>query len=400
MHHHADGVAFEPIPYAEFKARVLELYEPPLRARATYRSMAQALELLGGLGVASTAELTTATIARFVQSREGEHPNTTYGHLARIRAACNIAAAEGWARVSPFAVRRRWVRKVTPKAPKVHSRAELARVLELAARDVLRKTGWAQWRARRLHALVATVAYTGIRKNEALHLRVEDVDFESCLLLLVARRDGLLKTDAAAQPVPMPDALAEVLAGWLPHVAEFPAGAAVESDRDYPAAGAVPGNPLAGPPDYVRLHATRDLGWLFGNAYRTGPWIGGGKGYKPCQRLKGLGKRAGVPGLTFQSLRHSWATHAEYFGLTDAQIQRVMRHTNTRTQWHYRHAEAANLRAVVGGIRFGEAAAPVPAVDPQAAAVDAAVVTVPRSEFDALRAEVARLREQSERSAS
>jgi hypothetical protein len=36
-------------------------------------------------------------------------------------------------------------------------------------------------------------------------------------------------------------------------------------------------------------------------------------------------------------------------------IQRVLRHTNTRTQWRYRHGEVANLREKVGGICFGPA---------------------------------------------
>lgn len=52
-------------------------------------------------------------------------------------------------------------------------------------------------------------------------------------------------------------------------------------------------------------------------------------------------------GFTWRSLRHSWATHAESrWGLGEAAIQRVLRHTRPLTQRRYRHADAANLRAI------------------------------------------------------
>ena len=52
-----------------------------------------------------------------------------------------------------------------------------------------------------------------------------------------------------------------------------------------------------------------------------------------------------MPGVTFQLLRHSWATHAEsLWGLSEPLIQRMLRHTTERTQRHYRHADLDNLR--------------------------------------------------------
>jgi integrase len=335
----ADDSSFRPIAWAEFRNEVLALYAPPLRARETQRRMTRVLDAIGALGVETTAELTPALVARFIGARpRDEHPNTTHGLVSTLRAACNYAAGQRYCAASPFATRRKWVRTVTPKAPEHHSREEIARVLALAAADVGRKTGWAQWRARRLHALVATVAYTGLRKSEALHLRVEDLDLDAGMLLVVARAGSELKTDAAAQPVPMPTALVEILRGWLPHLA-------------------IPEDLHKEPRPSCRLgwDPTRiDPGWVFPCCYRTGPWLGGSRGGKPLDRLKRLGKRAGLAApLTFQSLRHSWATHAEFWGLSDAQIQRVMRHTNTRTQWRYRHADKDNLREIVSGIGFG-----------------------------------------------
>lgn len=311
-----NGSAPGPIPFAEFRSRLRALYGPPLRAPSTLSGMMYALDQLEALGnVVTTADLTTATIARFIAARpEGEHPNYTHTLVARVRAACNLAAAEGWVRVSPFAVRKHWVRRVRPSPPGHHSREEIARVLGMMRADVARKKGWAQWRARRLLAMASVFAYTGLRKNEGLRLKVGDVNLESRMILIVPRVGNRLKTEAAAQPVPMPEALVTVLGDWLPHCGGD---------------------------------------WLFPNWKRDAPWTGGSPGYKPLDRLKRLGERAGVDGFTFQSLRHSWATHAEFWGLSDAMIQRVLRHTNTRTQWHYRHADAENMRGKVGPIDFG-----------------------------------------------
>ena len=100
--------------------------------------MRRSLDLVQALGdVASTADLTTALIARFVTSRRGrENPNTTRTHLRKLSACCAIAVGNGWLAISPFAIRRSWVRAVTPATPRVHSRQELARVLQLAEREV------------------------------------------------------------------------------------------------------------------------------------------------------------------------------------------------------------------------------------------------------------------------
>jgi len=365
---HAAG----PVPWERFTAELLELYAPPLRAKATATGMRYALGLVSALGVESTADLTTSLVARFIASRPTtESPNRTYSLTATLRAACNYAAAQGYVRVSPFAVRKHWVRRCTPKAKKHHSREEIAGVLTLMRADADGKRGWTQWRARRLYALAATVAYTGLRKNEAIHLRVEDIDLTERMLLILPRVGNRLKTEASAQPVPIPDALLPILTEWLPHLALPDGGAVTGVNSPMPAAN--PGG-------------VRDPGWVFPNAYRTGPWVGGMKGYRPLDRMKRLGQRAGVEGFTFLSLRHSWATHAEFWGLSDAMIQRVLRHTNSRTQFHYRHADADNMRSKVGGVGFGHEPAaggpaqsdPTPPAPPAPLPVSAPSVPVSR----------------------
>ena len=322
--------AVTPLPFTEFRERILDLYRPPQRAKNTFTGMRRLLDQVGALvGEGTTADLTTALVARFIATRPPEQSaHTTIGQLGYLSAACSIASAEGWVRISPFQIRKRWIKRPKVKAKKHHSREEIARVLDLMRRDIGRKKGWARWRSWRLYALASTVAFTGMRKMEALHLKAEDIALEDRMILIVAREDNALKTEASAQPVPMPEALAQVLAQWLPHSGSQ---------------------------------------WAFPNAVGDGPWIGGSPGYKPLDRMRRLGIRAGVQGFTFQSLRHSWATHAEFWGLTDAQIQRVLRHTTPRTaKEHYRHPDAINLRQMVKGIGFGQAPLAEPPPGPAA----------------------------------
>ena len=208
-----------PIPWQKFTAEILELYTPPLRAKGTLKKMRFVLELVTALGVKSTEELTVPLIAKFVQSRHNkEHPNSTYSNLAALRAACNYAASQGYCRISPFAIRKDWIRRVESGAKKHHSREDIARVLTLMQSDVARKRGWSQWRAHRLYVLTSIIAYTGLRKKEALYLRTEDVDFTERMILIRPRVGNRLKTESSAQPVPIPDALLPILQDWIPHL--------------------------------------------------------------------------------------------------------------------------------------------------------------------------------------
>jgi integrase len=323
-------------------------------------------------GVETTADLNTETIAAFLRERpDDEHPNTTHGYLSYLRAACGIAAAEGFIPVSPFAVRRRWIRKLPPKSPRVHSLEEIARVLELAESEVRSSKGWDRWKARRLQALMATVAFCGLRRSEALHLCTEDIEHEHQMVVVRPRVGNRLKTEGSAQPVPVPDALVPILTSWLLHRADkLPPGIAVDApgsalreDGSFESWLNVPGDKK---PDVTRVSRRRGRHagpvlppqplvstWIFPNTFGTGPWLHGAGGHRPGDRLRQLGERAGVPDLTFQSLRHTWATHAESaWGLPPAVIQRVLRHSNATTQNHYRHAERRNLSAMVGGIDF------------------------------------------------
>jgi len=164
------------------------------------------------------------------------------------------------------------VRRGHPIGVKHHSLADIKRVLDLLASEVLDREDWPQWRARRLLALASLFAFTGLRLKEGLYLRVEDIDLDQRVIQIIPRTLNRLKTEASAQPIPIPDGLAPILADWLPRCGSE---------------------------------------WAFPGVTGKAPWTGGPSGHRPLDQLKAAGERAGVHGLTFLSLRHTWATQAE-----------------------------------------------------------------------------------------
>jgi integrase len=313
-----------PIPFDRFAAELLTLYEFPLRAKGTRDKLRFTLNILSKmLGPdGTTAGLDPSLVARFITDRpSSESSHTTKSLLANVRTICSYAKSQGYVRSSPFDYRKKWIRVGLPTGKKHHSQEDIRRVLELLKSEVDAFQCWSRWRARRLLALVTTVAYTGLRANEALNLHAVDVDFNVRMIMLV-ERSRRMKTEMSAQPVPMPAALIPILESWM----------AYRSDGS---------------------EGLPDCPFLFPGVARKGAWNGGPPGHKPIDQIKAAGERAGVQGFTFLSLRHSYATHAESWGLSPSMIQRVLRHTTLATQKGYRHADIYNMRSAVDGIGFG-----------------------------------------------
>lgn len=318
-----------PIPLEEFRAEFLAMYDAG--PKPTRDKLRQVLDILGRLGVETTGQFVPELVARFLADRPpGQSPYTARGLLMQLRTIFSYAEARRYVMISPFRIRRlsRWV-KVGPPTGKRHlSREEVRRILGLMRRDIDAKRGWARWRARRLYALTSTIAYTGMRAREAQLLHVADVDLPGNIINLVARtRSGHLKTEAAAQPLIVPAALAPIVADWASHRLDHPTG------WECPPPASVP--------------------WLFPGAMRIGPWTEGGPGSKPIDRLQAVARRAGVDGATFQALRRTWATVAEALGIPQAMITRQVRHTSedTTKRW-YQQMDLDNLGDAVSGFDF------------------------------------------------
>jgi integrase len=61
--------------------------------------------------------------------------------------------------------------------------------------------------------------------------------------------------------------------------------------------------------------------------------------------LKPAAKRAGVPWATWHSFRHSNATMTDELGMTEAERQKVLGHSQSRMTIHYTHPEIERVRA-------------------------------------------------------
>jgi integrase len=320
--------AYRPIPWQTFRAELEALYTPPIVASSTRAKLRQVLSALEALGAQSTSDLTVQLIAKFVQSRPGDQSAYTLkALLAVIRTIATYACGAGYLRVNPFALRKlsKWVRLPQLDGKRHLSRDEIRRILATAKAHVDTRHGWAQWRARRTLIAIAIIAYTGVRKNECLYLRIEDVDLAE-RILWVRGHGRRLKTSSSEQPVPIPAALVPMLQDWLAHRLDGPIGYNVPMDCPY----------------------------LVPSLARKAPWVSGSQGGKALDRLQAVARAAGVEGATFQRLRASLATHLEFAGTGEAMITRILRHTSMQTtKKHYRKADLTNMSAAVEGFDFG-----------------------------------------------
>jgi len=93
--------------------------------------------------------------------------------------------------------------------------------------------------------------------------------------------------------------------------------------------------------------------WLFPGVRLQRPWTGGSPGEKPLDQLQAAGREIGLEAVTFQMLRHTFATHAASWGIGPIHLKQILRHTTLRTQRHYIHEDPEGLRRAADRVRFG-----------------------------------------------
>ena len=304
-----------PVPLTDWAAAVLEVYASRPGPSTRYKMR----QVLGELLALAAPDATTAALGPDLVARIAARPgaaSTTAGLLASLRAACRLGAERGW--LTHATVRAcRWTVPADPPKARWHSRADVARVL-----------GWLgdrsdTWPGGRLYAFGCLCAYAGLRRSEALHLRVADCDLVAGILS-VRPHERPLKTLGSCAAVPLPGALAAVLTAWLPR---------------------------CGCP------------WVVPCLRRSGPWTGGCCGKRAGDQLRMAGEACGVSGFTPHSLRHSLATHlAGHWGLSRGQIRLVLRHSSEAMQTVYVHRDLADLTAAVAGFRYDD---PPPVTEPE-----------------------------------
>lgn len=315
----------EPIAWPAFRADVESLYA--CNAPATRAKLRQVLDLVEALGIERTDQLGTDLVSRFIRARpDGESPHTTKALLSTLRAICTHAANTRRLEISPFRLKplRKWIRLGPPVLKRVATPDEVRRILDRMQADVIERRGWAQWRARRLLALTATIAYTGLRAREGQRLWVVDLDLLNGVIHLNPHGKAL-KTVGAAQPVGIPSALIPDLKDWLHHRLDAPPSITLP----------------AGCP------------WLFPGASRRGPWDSGDVAHRPLGRLQAVAKRLGIEGMTWHALRRGWATAAEASGIPLALISRQLRHSDVdTTRRYYAARQLDSLRDAVREFRL------------------------------------------------
>lgn len=56
--------------------------------------------------------------------------------------------------------------------------------------------------------------------------------------------------------------------------------------------------------------------------------------------------------MTILSFRHSFATHARAWGLSDLMVQAILRHTTRRTQRYYLHTDIPDLLDAMSRVSY------------------------------------------------
>lgn len=309
---------------------IWEAYRPPLYAAGTWRLQRRAMRLAARYAPGGPHELDVDALVRLredllagVGVSRPLAPAGVNSVLRSLRAMIGVWEDAGLAARNPFRAGGRGRRgRLMCRVPRRldgarhHSIEEMQRLFQRADAEFAEAASIQErFRRGRRRALLYVLAYAGLRKSEALWLRWSHVDHARGVLW-VLEEDRVCKTAGSAGPVPLAARLADALEAW---------------------------RPLAGG-RYV-LPQMRD---------RDRPWTQGKAPYRPTDDLQALGRRAGVHRLTMQSLRRTWATHAESaWGLSYEQQRRVLRHTTVATGDWYREADLPNLRRLAERIDYG-----------------------------------------------
>jgi len=314
-----------PIPWDDFCRELLALYAPPLRAKATERGLRHCLRVTGQVGkLRTTAGLTVSLIGRLVAERTpGRSANSVRGFLRYLALTCSFAVKSGYVAVNPFSLRplKSWCRPSRPLNEHFLTAAQVRALLDLLAADVKARTGYSQWRSRRMEAIVNLICACGLRKMEALTMHATDIDLEARTVRLVDRSSSggyRLKTFRSGDTLPLPEFVIPVLRSWLEHR-------------------------LDAAPSILREESV----YLFPNTFRATPYLGGCNGAKPLDVLKKAAARCGIEYVSWQVLRRTCAT-AMHQHASPGQVQQIMRHTSqaTTNAWYIKR-DAEALREAV-----------------------------------------------------
>lgn len=169
----------------------------------------------------------------------------------------------------------------------------------LTAEQLKRLFGACSGRERRLFM---TILLTGMRKGEVEHLVWSDINFDLGIVFIQEKPESGWKPKTDERIIPMSPTLRDIL---LQHFAE-----------------------------------RRNDGLVFPNR-------AGGLDIHILPKLKKLGRRVGLPGITVHALRHSFGAHLRMAGVNLSDIADLLGHKDLATTQIYAKVQQDHLRSVI-----------------------------------------------------
>jgi integrase len=260
------------------------------------------------------APLSAVTARRILELRQKLQADvaaaTVNRVLALLRTILNFAVAAGHLGTSPIARLGRGRLMLAVErgklAPPIEKASDVGRLLTAVA-DIERETG-----RRGLHALFATLVYTGCRRGEALGLRWADVDLERRILTVRRSYAGLTKS-GKHRTVPIAPPLADILKAHR---------AAASGELVFPDAS--------------------------------------GKMHSPNAKLEDVLfsalERIGHPRIRVHDLRHVFASHFVMSGGDIFTLQRILGHSSPQlTSDTYAHLSSGHMASAADRVSFAPA---------------------------------------------
>lgn len=306
--------------WQQFERRLGSYYSPMVRAKSTCKKVQYAVKLMKMFAASPREidEFVIESIRDYLFSRQCSKV-TVKTNLDTIKAILNKAKKMRYLDENPFDVG-----ELTPRVPRnamarrhAHfSIDDIALVLMKADEDFEKaRSPQDRFILGRTRAAAWVFAHVGARSMEVLRARRHRFDGEFLHISHEDALDGRCKSESSDRWVLVPDEARQRLREWL----------AISDPSE----------------------------WLFPTERGNGPWVTGGTGYRPCDRIKALGATVGVPGMTISSLRHSFQTHARgRWGFGKDQVELVVGHSNERTQEHYVHVDRDNMRNLMGRVGY------------------------------------------------
>jgi integrase len=309
----------------EFRTRVLHRYEARGRAHKTRTQIKQVLRELAAVGVCETGQITDTAIEDWILAWPERSPVTFKSHLRCLCALCSVMKKKDWIPLDPFIDDpvASWLRDDSrPSPPRRRYSLSPGDVRRILARAELEARS-GSWEACRDQAFVNTVFLTGARVGEVERFETSDLDRIKKTLSIHAKwvtnaRGKKVwwkpKTVGSAAEIPIGDHLLEMLLLW-----------SVRLCRPY-------------------RRQARVCPWLFPGKRLMGPWVTGSEGNTPLDRVRALGERAGVFGVTNKAGRKGIGTHRD-IGLTPQGRREHFRHSDDATGDFYDERDVESRRA-------------------------------------------------------